>query len=230
MDILPAIRKVVGVKVLLTGADAELGRRALEHLSSRHDVEAADAEALAGNPGRLAGADALVLSHLFPGADAPLEETGAILSKVGLQCYRLGHALREAGVGRVIVIASLGVFDDYDADILIDEMWKPRPRPTSAQLAPYLAEQCLREFVREGPLCGVCLRFLPIGNDPERGTRLEAALHAMDQALALPFEPGGYRWHVFHVANSPCYLMRDATRVLKFDPQAAKGGPSDASR
>jgi hypothetical protein len=64
----------------------------------------------------------------------------------------------------------------------------------------------------------ICLRFMEIGDDPETQTRLGDAVRAVERALALPFEIDGYRWHVFHVASSPRFLMRDALRQLGFRP------------
>jgi hypothetical protein len=81
-------------------------------------------------------------------------------------------------------------------------------------LAPYLCEMVVREFMRAGPMTGVGLRFRPIGDDLELNTRLEDALAAIERALELELGPPGYRWHAFHVASSPRFLMRQADLTL----------------
>jgi hypothetical protein len=98
-------------------------------------------------------------------------------------------------------------------------MWRPRPAADVEHLAPYLAAQVAREFAREGAPPGICLRFGAIGDDPARGTCARDALHAVDCALALPFRPDGYRWHVFHVSAGKRFMMRDAVRQLGFRPR-----------
>jgi nucleoside-diphosphate-sugar epimerase len=196
------------MKILVTGADRPLGGAIRQHLAQTHDVVEA-----------VRGAAAIVhAAHFEPGTQPDTVEIEA----ASRGSYVLARAAREAGVGRIIVVSTLTIYDAYPANYLIDEMWEPRPQPVAAQLAPFLAEQSVREFAREGGICGICLRFLPIGNDPERGTRLADALQAVDRALVLPFKVPGYRWHVFHIANSPRYLMRDAIRQLGFVPPEAR--------
>jgi nucleoside-diphosphate-sugar epimerase len=139
-----------------------------------------------------------------------------------LGTYVLCQEARRAGVERIVVTGSLRIFDAYPGNYLVDEMWKPRPAPDAVGLAPFLCEQVAREFAREGGINGVCLRFLPIGDHPERNTRPADALHAIDCALALKFTMSGYRWHVFHIASSPRFLMRDARIKLGFKPEEAR--------
>ncbi len=213
------------MNLLVTGAGRPLADRliaylqeATEHrLNVRSLTDCLDARACEA---ALAGIDAVVHAANFDRSPEPSPaDAGAALEQATLGSYHLADAARKCGVERIVVIGSLRIFRAYPEDMLIDEMWKPRPRPEPAELAPFLAEQGVREFAREGPICGICLRFLPIGEDPETQTRESDALHAVDCALALPFAPGGYRWHVFHIANSPRYLMRDAIRQLKFLPR-----------
>jgi hypothetical protein len=47
---------------------------------------------------------------------------------------------------------------------------KPLPQTDAASLVPYLAELTVREFVRAENVVGVCLRFGPLGNDPDGTT------------------------------------------------------------
>lgn len=225
------------MKILVTGADLPFGGAVARHLASNHEVRSAGRGPSADAPSYAAadwrrpdtaealarGVDALVHAAHFEAPVAPgwRGEDDAI-ERATLGTYALVRAAREAGADRIVGIGSLRIFDAYPENYLIDEMWKPRPRPEPAHLEPFLAEQSAREFVREGGLRGIGLRFRPIGDDPEGGTRLDDALRAVDLALALPFKVPGYRWHVFHVANSPRYLMRDAIRQLGFRPKETR--------
>ncbi|MFW6189243.1 MAG: NAD-dependent epimerase/dehydratase family protein [Planctomycetota bacterium] len=224
------------MEILITGADRPLGRRAAEHLGPRHGlrpVGRSPAEEAGAGPDYtradlrspeqveplVRGADAVL--HLTEFDPAPLSGSNAeqrLLERATLGAYTLCVEAREAGVERVVVAGSLRIFDSYPSSCLIDEQWRPRPDANARSLAPYLAELAVREFAREGPLCGVCLRFLPIGEDPERNTRPEDALAALDRALDLELGPPGYRWHVFHVARSGRFITRQARLILGFDP------------
>jgi hypothetical protein len=115
----------------------------------------------------------------------------------------------------MVLVGTLGVFDSYPSDYLIDEMWEPKPSPEPEQLAPYIPELVAREFAREGGIGIVCLRFGRIGEAPE-GTHPEDALEAIDKALAFPFGERGYRWRVFHISSSPRFILRNARRDLGF--------------
>jgi nucleoside-diphosphate-sugar epimerase len=170
-------------------------------------------------------ADINSILHLGAFDPAPWDGDSAeqeALEYATLGTYVLCQEARRAGVERIVVAGSLCIFDAYPDSYLIDEMWRPRPAPDAAGLMPYLCEQVAREFAREGGINGVCLRLLPIGDDPERNTRLADALHAIDCALALEFTVAGYRWYVFHIATSPRYLVREAVRKLGFRPQEAR--------
>ncbi len=222
------------MRILITGADRSLGRHAARHLGREHAIRltgAAPADDLGDDyrpadltsPEQVAalveGMDAVLhLAEFDPeppdGPDAEQET----LRRATLGTYVLCQAARQAGVGRIVVAGTLSVFDAYPDSYLIDEQWRPRPAPDAAHLAPYLCEVVAREFAREGPVTGVCLRFAPIGDDPEANTRLADALGAIDRALQLELGPPGYRWHVFHVASSPRYIMRNARLVLGFEP------------
>jgi nucleoside-diphosphate-sugar epimerase len=229
------------VNLLITGADGELGREVSRHLAERHKLR------LTGRSGppddtreRLGyrqadlrhedavqdlvnGIDAIVhLAAFDPPSWDGNDAEQRVLEYATLGTYVLCQQARAAAVDRTGVVGSLLIFDAYPDGHLIDETWKPRPAPEAAGLAPYLCEQVAREFPREGGINGVCLRFLPIGDDPEQNTRLDDALHAIDCALALQFRVPGYRWCVFHVASSPRYLMHDAIRELGFRPRGQR--------
>ena len=99
-------------------------------------------------------------------------------------------------------------------------MWRPQPQPDVQHLAPFLCAETVREFVRAGGICGVCLRFAPIGSAEDETSESDVLL-AVDRALELSFSPSGYRWHVFHVASSPRFVMRDAVRILGIEREGA---------
>lgn len=224
--------------ILITGADRPLGRLAAGHLGGAHRLRLtgisspggrASAEYVQGDlrsPDVAASVveDTDAVLHLAEFDPAPLEVPDAEqerLERATLGTYRLCAAAREAGVGRIVVAGSISVFDAYPDEYLIDEQWRPRPEADADHLAPYLCELVVREFAREGPISGVCLRFAPIGEDPEANTRPDDALEAVERALELQLGPPGYNWHVFHVASSGRFIERNARLTLGFGREGA---------
>ncbi len=229
------------MRLLVTGADRPLGAAAAEHLLARHELHLtgysqAPPDAECAELYRQADlCDTETVQDLVDGVGAvlhfaefdplPLKGPDAgheLLTRATLGTYLLCDAAREAGVSRIVVAGTLKVFDSYPDSYLIDEQWKPRPAPEPEVLAPYLCEQAVREFPREGGITGVCLRFLPLGTDPEANTRREDALQAIARALEIELGSPGYRWHVFHVASSPRFLSRQAQLTLGFEPEGAE--------
>ncbi len=229
------------MKILVTGADRPLGAAAARHLAGGHQLRLTGYSGAAPGGGvaaqyrqedlrRPEAAEALVremdaILHFAEFNPKPLTGPNAaheLLTRATLSTYLLCRAARDVGVSRIIVAGRLSVFDSYPESYLVDEQWKPRPAPRAADLAPYLCEQVVREFPREGGITGLCLRFRPIGDDPEQNTRLEDALQAIDRALELDLGSPGYRWHVFHIASSPRFLSRQAQLILGFQPQGVE--------
>lgn len=229
------------MKLLITGADRPLSAAAAQHLAGRHELRltgysGAPSDAECAKLYRQADlCDAETVPDLVDGVDAvlhfaefdpqPLTGPNAghqLLTRATLGAYLLCNAAREAGVRRIVVAGTLKVFDGYPDSYLIDEQWEPRPAPEPEVLAPYLCEQVVREFPREGGITGICLRFLPLGIDSEANTRLDDALQAIDRALEIELGSTGYRWHVFHVASSPRFLSRQAQLTLGFEPEGAE--------
>ena len=219
------------MRLLITGADRPLGGLAAEHLSADHELRLCGAapelhvdahgyrrvdlrspeevEAL------VAGVEAVV--HLAEFEPAPRTGPNAeleTLEHASLGTYRLFTAAREAEVDRVVLASTLAFFEAYPATYRVDELWRPRPSTDVAQLAPFLAERVAQEFAREGGIRAVCLRFAPIGDDPEHDTAAADAMAAIDRALALAFTVPGCRWQVYHVASSPRFITRNARRGL----------------
>jgi nucleoside-diphosphate-sugar epimerase len=223
--------------ILITGADRPLAQAVAGHLRPHHelcltgvgeapegcggaDYRQADLRSQAVVEKLVAGIDAIL--HLAEFDPAPLDRPDAeqaAIERATLGSYILCDEARKAGVDRVVVVSTLEVFDAYPDSYMLDEQWKPLPDPTAEHLAPHLCETVVREFVREGPIAGVGLRFAPIGNDPERHTRLADALGAIDRALEVKLGPPSYRWHVFHVASSPRFIMREARLTLGLEEQ-----------
>jgi len=219
------------MRILITGADRPLGQAAARHLADRHDLRLTGRSgdgSDGGGPPRADLRDVAQVRELVTGLDAVLHlaefdpapcPEGEALEHATLGTYVLCREARQAGAGRIVVAGTLKLFDAYPDDYVIDEMWKPRPAPEAEHLAPYLCETVAREFVREGGIDGVCLRFAPIGVHPERNTHLADALRAIDCALSVRFETPGYRWHVAHVASAPRFRDREASIWLGFQAE-----------
>ncbi len=110
--------------------------------------------------------------------------------------YVLMNAARDAEVGRVVVGSTLDFFEDYPEDYIINEDWRPLPKPDAASLSPLMVELTAREFAREGGIEAVCLRF---GALESTGTPEADAMKAIEEALKLKLNRHGYRWGLFHI-------------------------------
>lgn len=226
------------VKLLITGADRPLGRLATDHLQAAHDlILTGQSAALEGNPAQLTyragdlrnpdevrplleGIEAIL--HLDVYEPQPLSGPKAEQERLDIAArgtYVLLDEARQAGVERLILASSLAMFDAYPQAYVIDESWQPESAPNAEALAPYLSEIVCREFAREGGIRTICLRFGQL--DTPGGTSNDEALQALSGALALPFTETGYRWRLFHVAESGRFAVKAANEVLGLD---AKGG------
>lgn len=221
------------MKILITGADRPFGKMTARHFMEKHalrlsghspcevggfsesDYVQADLRQEEDAAALVEDVDAILHMANFnaPECESNQDELDA-LEHAATGTYFLAREARKAGVNRIITAGSLRVFDFYPDEFLIDEMWKPHPSTSIKQLAPYLSESVVREFVREGGICGMALRFMPIGEDPEKETRSTDAMAALEKALAYEFQVPGYRWHVFHVASSERFTMRNACMIL----------------
>ena len=154
-----------------------------------------------------------------PAGSAPPRGTQAVdvLDTAARGTYNLFAAARAAGTERVVLASSLSFFDAYDPDYIVDEWWRPLPPTDPAELATYAAEEVARQYCLEGGIRCVALRFLPLGDDPERETRAEDAVGAIERALALEFTVPGYRWRLFHVATAPRFATRNAREYLGWE-------------
>lgn len=193
------------MRVLVTGADRPLGRDVARHLARDHEVRLCGLSQSTTGLDRywqvdLRAAEAIVplvtrtdaIVHVAEFEPLPRPDLD-LLEHASLGTYRLLSAAREAGVSRIVLVSRLSFFDAYPERYLIDELWRPWPSTEAPELAPFLAEMVTREFAHEGSICAVCLRFSPIGSDPERNTTLADALEAIDRALTLEFTVPGHR-------------------------------------
>lgn len=123
-------------------------------------------------------------------------------------------AAMEAGVNRLVLGSSLGFFDSMPAHWNVDEMWRPRPKPTLEQLLPWLAELSTRELVRLGSMEAVCLRFGIVVDDhtakevpfDPRWVHVKDAVQGIERALSFNHESmldaGRPDWSVFHIMGA----------------------------
>jgi nucleoside-diphosphate-sugar epimerase len=202
------------MNVLITGADQPLGKMLCRSLADRHSVKPLDrAGCDHREPDRVSapcqGMDAIIHSDVF---DAPDQPDALSLDWAARGTYVLMQAARDAGVGRVILASRLSLFDTYPGHYVIDETWKPQPLPHPDSLAPYLAELTCREFARQGGICSLALRLDRPGGP---GYPVESdVVTAFEGALALSFEPNGYRWRVYHLSKSDRFPDTLAGREL----------------
>lgn len=210
------------MKVLVTGCDRPFGRAVLNHLRQNHEVVAvgrvgSDEVKAVGLPEPelvkpvLVGMDAIVHADAFEIGRLESVSDEHTLDEAVRGAYVVLDEAQSAGVGRAIVISSLDLLNDYPDDYVLEETFRPRPRPEAASLVPYLVEQTFREFAREGPIASICLRFGEIGQP--KGTPQELALRTVDRALMMSLIETRYRWFLYHVCESDRYPLGGAKQA-----------------
>jgi nucleoside-diphosphate-sugar epimerase len=213
------------MRILITGADQPLGALAARALRGEHEVRLTGAQAAGPKgledlvytpadlrePAQVAplvdGIDAvahLALHAPIVTPDLAAERQTLDVSARGI--FVLIHAALEAGVRRVVMVSRLDLMDAYPESSLVDETWRPRPAATAAQLAPYLAELTLREFVRAEEIVGVCLRMGDLGSGPA-DTTPEDAVAAIEKALTMDPARRKYRWLLYHIGSTDRYPL-----------------------
>lgn len=118
--------------------------------------------------------------------------------------YNLFAAARDRGVERIVLGSTLALFDGYAPDLIVSEWWRPRPAATAEHCAVAAAEEVAYQFCLEGGISGVCLRTEAASADPE----------SIDRALDVELGAPGYRWRVFHLADSPRFDTTAARNEL----------------
>jgi nucleoside-diphosphate-sugar epimerase len=216
------------MRVSVTGDAGLLGPALIETLLGEHEVRWAPTAGgprsahprlavLEGDPRDAAFAERVVdgaeaLIHLAPLDPAPESDPEGIerLDRATRGTHALVQAAVRAGAGRIVIGSSLDLFARLPAAWRINEAWRPRPEPTPAHLAVYLAEISAREISRVAAVQMVCLRFghiveeaaLPAGEFDPRWLHVEDAIQGVLRALALEAREGLPRsgWSVYHIA------------------------------
>lgn len=166
------------------------------------------------------GMDAIVhVAQPLPGSSA-----NEALDFMTRCTYNLLTAAAQEGVARVVYLSSLALMADYDPAYLVDERWRPRPRPEPPTLTTYLGESVCREFAREHKLSVAVLRLAPVtGLDEDAAPAADAidgrhVADAVSRALTVQAGP----WSIYHIAagaaDSP-YSIEKARNELGFEPQ-----------
>ena len=182
------------MKVLVAGCDRPFGRVVADHLGQAHEVVAVGRE----------GSDGVQEVRL-----SEPEEVRPLVA--GMDAVVCADAFEMGVLEPVSDARTLDLLDDYPDDHVLEETFRPRPRPTPVSLATYLVEQTFREFAREGPIASICLRFGEI--DQLEGTPGYLALEAIDRALTMSLEETRYRWFLYHVCESDRYPLRGAKQA-----------------
>ena len=202
------------MRLLLTGADTELGEMLTAELGSQYEIMATGTAASASAEGyekidlgdpeqvepRLTGVDAVV--HALPfgvRAEAGDQADQHLLDDVPRGTYVLTKAAADRGVGRLVLISRLDLLADYPADYLVGPDWRPLPRPEAESLAVFSAELACREIARTGRIDVTCLRFAGLGD--AEGTTVADAVAAIEYALAEPAVDHSHHWQLRHVAS-----------------------------
>jgi len=148
----------------------------------------------------------------------------------------------EAGARRAVLGSTLDLFRGYPDDVYITENRRPRPEPEPEPMARYLAEQVLREFVRDNPLTGTVLRLGRLAWDG-RGARSDADgmwLDGRDAVAAFALALGRdasqeprwtSRWQVLHICGdhpNPRFLTTAAQRA-GWAPRHGPAAPGEAA-
>ena len=197
------------MKIWVTGVEDPLTLRVANILERTHEIVTSDASVDLREPqqvGPLAAEVEAILHSAVAHGGSTTDE--GILDRSARGAYVILNEAVKAGVGRAVLISSLSCFEDYPANYVVDETWRPMPRPEAASLAPLMAERTFREFARQESINVICLRFGEI--DAPEGTPWDLALEAIERALTMTIEDGSYRWWLFHVADSDRYPPRAA--------------------
>ena len=178
--------------------------------------------------GAVRGVDAVIhTGELPPWSAAPGRAPEDLIDWFTRGTHVLLKAAVEAGVRRAVLGSTLDLFRSYPEDVYITEQWRPRPAPEPAPMARYLAEQVLREFVRDYRLTGTVLRLghLVAAEDVAASEPDLMWLDARDaaRAFAVALERDRSeevrwtrRWQVLHICGdgpNPRFLTQAAQRA-----------------
>ncbi|MAG35389.1 MAG: hypothetical protein CL878_03965 [Dehalococcoidia bacterium] len=236
------------MRIAITGGAGRLGQALATRWQATHQVRTVDAVPLppgSSHQDHLAGdlrdpafaqqavTDATVLVHLAPIAPAGPAATSDLdrLDVATRGTYQLLLAAADAGVQTVVLGSTLDLFAAYPGAWHVTEQWAPKPAPTPAHLAPYLAECSARELARVLPLQVVCLRLGEVVDETEvegqpfdgRWLHLDDALQAFEQAIAFePPEAARNGWWVYHIpaagSRTRVPLVAASEALLEYAP------------
>ncbi len=207
------------MRLAITGADRPMGAMLCRCLAVDHEVfpvGAADEPAHdlgtagvyrctdLGQPAPAAAAiqGAELVVHAEPHDSVLGEGAGSeaeLLERISRGTYVLVQAAVEAGIGRIILISQMQLFDSVPEEYEVNAGWLPRPRPEASSLAPYLAELTCREIARVGLIEAVNLRMGDL--DGAEGTSADDAVAAVQNALRVDVLGAGYHWYQQHVVS-----------------------------
>ena len=236
------------MRIAITGGAGRLGQALATRWQATHQVRTVDAVPLppgSSHQDHLAGdlrdpafaqqavAAITVLVHLAPIAPAGPAATSDLdrLDVATRGTYQLLLAAADAGVQTVVLGSTLDLFAAYPGAWHVTEQWAPKPAPTPAHLAPYLAECSARELARVLPLQVVCLRLGEVVDETEvegqpfdgRWLHLDDALQAFEQAIAFePPEAARNGWWVYHIpaagSRTRVPLVAASEALLEYAP------------
>lgn len=154
----------------------------------------------------VAGMDVILHLATFAQLQEGNPDSQRALDVASRGAFVLMNAARTAGVQRVIIGSTLAFFDRLPAAWQVNEVWRPRPTPALADLAPWIMELSMRESARVGTMQVLCLRFGAIVTEHEianqspdpRWLHIDDALTGIQAALRY-VSPRRPDWRIFHI-------------------------------
>lgn len=144
------------------------------------------------------GVDAVVWLASF---ELPREVGVEALDVGGRRLYNLTQAAIAAKLQRLLLVSSLELLADHDPDLILSEVFQPRPTCDPWQLGLFCAEQLVREVIRESELPAMVVRLGRLVREDEVAGRPFDPfwLDPRDAALALAMllgwrRPPGRNW------------------------------------
>jgi nucleoside-diphosphate-sugar epimerase len=138
--------------------------------------------------------------------------------------YNLCMAAAAEGVTRLVYLNTLDVMAAYEADYLVNEVWRPRPTTAPTVLAKHLGEATCREFAREGKLEAISLRLGHVTEataaDP-MGLAPVDAVQAVAKALVTPLPRRWVVAHIQHDGPAARFPITGARNLLHYAPTGA---------